>query len=117
MLTKKHWLPLQQKVISDTDERNPLTHRGIGRRGGQHQNPNGSKPSNLVFFTPPPPPTHKPALFLGNFWILDADGLLTEARVSSVDKLTQRFARPADDGEMAEGAGVEEVSTTLHIGL
>nr|AIW62930.1 malate dehydrogenase [Saccharina japonica] len=48
-----------------------------------------------------------------NFWILDADGLLTEARVSSVDKLTQRFARPAADGEMADGAGVEEVVTKV----
>lgn len=59
------------------------------------------RPHNLLSF-----------FFSGNFWILDADGLLTEARVSSVDKLTQRFARPAADGEMADGAGVEEVRRT-----
>ena len=73
-----------------------------------HQNP------RILFIHPPTPKKKRTCShFLGNFWILDADGLLTEARVSSVDKLTERFARPAEDGEMADGAGVEEVSTTL----
>nr|AIT70139.1 malic enzyme [Scytosiphon dotyi] len=55
----------------------------------------------------------------GKFWILDADGLITESRGNSVEKATRRFARkatpPAGEGggkgdeELADGANVEQV--------
>eukprot|EP00903_Cladosiphon_okamuranus_P012961 g12100.t1 len=49
----------------------------------------------------------------GNFWILDADGLITDARASSVEEATRRFARPAGGEELADGANVEQVVTKV----
>nr|AIT70123.1 malic enzyme [Desmarestia viridis] len=45
----------------------------------------------------------------GNFWVLDADGLITEGRNASIEKATRRFARPAGDGTLEDGADVETV--------
>lgn len=46
----------------------------------------------------------------GNFWVLDAGGLLTGARASGTDEATRRFARAAGGGEdLADGANVEQV--------
>ncbi|CAM9795216.1 unnamed protein product [Pylaiella littoralis] len=50
----------------------------------------------------------------GNFWVLDAGGLLTGARASGTDEATRRFARAAGGGEdLADGANVEQVVTKV----
>lgn len=50
-----------------------------------------------------------------NFWLLDANGLITEGRVStaSLEPYVRRFARPSGPGEVEGGAGVEEVVKTV----
>ncbi|CAN0356299.1 unnamed protein product, partial [Hapterophycus canaliculatus] len=40
----------------------------------------------------------------GKFWILDAEGLITEARGNSVEEATRRFARKATP-PAGEGGG------------
>lgn len=49
----------------------------------------------------------------GNFWILDADGLITDARSTSVEEATRRFARPMGGEELADGSNVEQVLRLL----
>lgn len=51
----------------------------------------------------------------GNFWILDADGLLTEARGAGLEQATRRFARPAGDGMLEDGTDVEKVMLDPHL--
>ncbi|CBN77654.1 malate dehydrogenase [Ectocarpus siliculosus] len=51
----------------------------------------------------------------GNFWILDADGLITEARSSTVENATRRFARPTGGGELKDGSNVEQASSYVEI--
>nr|AIT70127.1 malic enzyme [Sargassum muticum] len=48
-----------------------------------------------------------------NFWILDADGLMTTARGDSFDETTRRFARPEGGDGLNDGANVEEVVTKI----
>jgi hypothetical protein len=45
-----------------------------------------------------------------NFWILDAGGLITAAR-RDIPAHVQPFARPADEAQPAEGAGLLSVVT------
>ncbi|CAB1119012.1 unnamed protein product [Ectocarpus sp. CCAP 1310/34] len=50
-----------------------------------------------------------------NFWVMNADGLVTEARSSTVEKATRRFARPTGGRELKDGSNVEQASSYVEI--
>lgn len=50
------------------------------------------------------------------FWILDAGGLITDARGSIPDNV-KPYARPADEGQTKEGDGLLAVVTEVRTAL